>query len=145
MFTEAILIYKSFKVNPALALNLKIFTVKVGIAAAAVYYIKEQGVWRSSNVSVQNIEKFKETINPYVQDVKAQIPIELPDIPEQNELSSFVKQNWNRGVLATFKFLSELPETVKEWTANGYESARQNDEIKKLMESITGNKIDQEK
>lgn len=53
------------------------FTIKVGLASAAVYYVKEQGVWKNSNESIKTYEKLKETVKPYAQDLKAQIPIEV--------------------------------------------------------------------
>lgn len=56
--------------------NLR-FAVKVGVATAAVYYIKEQDVWKSSNESIKTIEKLKDGCKPYVQEIKTQIPIEV--------------------------------------------------------------------
>lgn len=53
------------------------FAVKVGLATAAVYYVKDQGVWKNSNESIKTYEKLKETVKPYVQDLKSQIPIEV--------------------------------------------------------------------
>lgn len=53
------------------------FAVKLGIATASVYYLKEQNVWKSSNDSVRILEKIKETCKPYVLEIKNQIPVEV--------------------------------------------------------------------
>lgn len=49
----------------------------MGIATAAVYYIKEQDVWKSSNESVKTLERFKVICKPYVLEAKKQIPMEV--------------------------------------------------------------------
>ncbi|KAJ8962014.1 hypothetical protein NQ314_005796 [Rhamnusium bicolor] len=118
------------------------FAVKVGLATTAVYYINEQGVWRNSNESVRTYEKFKDTIKPYIQDVKSQIPIELPTLPETDKWSSLVKQSWNSGVLTTFKFISELPRILNNWSAKGIDAALQNPNIKNVVESFTLKKVE---
>lgn len=53
------------------------FGIKVGIAAGAVYYLKEQGVFKSSDEAHQVYGKINNALQPYVQEVKKQIPIEV--------------------------------------------------------------------
>lgn len=53
------------------------FGIKVGIAAGAVYYLKEQGVFRSSDEAHQVYGKIGNALQPYVQEVKKQLPIEV--------------------------------------------------------------------
>ncbi|KAJ8950706.1 hypothetical protein NQ318_012786 [Aromia moschata] len=116
------------------------FAVKVGLATAAIYYVKEQNVWKNSNESLKTYEKLKETVKPYVQEAKSQIPIELPALPETDGLPSLVKQSWNAGVLATFKFLAESPRTVSNWSKKGVEKALENEGIKNFIESFSSAK-----
>ncbi|XP_057658506.1 MICOS complex subunit MIC13 homolog QIL1 isoform X1 [Diorhabda carinulata] len=113
------------------------FAIKAGVATAAVYYINEQGIWKPSNESVKVYPKIKEVATPYVEQVTAQIPYELPKLPESDVLSSVVKESWNAGVLVTFKFLSDLPYTTKEWTNKGIDMVKQNEEIKKFINSFS--------
>ncbi|XP_072384266.1 MICOS complex subunit MIC13 homolog QIL1 isoform X1 [Diabrotica undecimpunctata] len=111
------------------------FAIKAGIAATAVYYIKEQGVWKQSDESIKAYEKIKEVACPYVKELTSQIPYELPKLPESDVASSIVKESWNKGVLVTFKFLSDLPDSTRELTAKGIDAIKQNEEVKKLLNS----------
>lgn len=129
--------------------------MKVGIATAAVYYIKEQNVWRSSNESVETLERLKGVCKPYVQEMTSQIPVEVliilssndyfitywflfqfPALPETDRVSSLAKESWNRGVLVTFNFIANLPEKVTEWSLKGIE-ALQHPEMKNIISSFS--------
>lgn len=55
------------------------FGIKVGIAAGAVYYLKEQGVFRSSDEAHQVYGKINNALQPYVQEVKKQLPVQVND------------------------------------------------------------------
>lgn len=66
------------------------FAVKVGVATAAVYYLKEQDVWKSSNDSIKTLEKVKDSCKPLVQDIKTQIPFE---VSSSLDIYSWIK--WN--------------------------------------------------
>ncbi|CAH0559605.1 unnamed protein product [Brassicogethes aeneus] len=114
------------------------FAVKVGLAGGAVYYINNQGVWsQDSQESVKTYNNIKTSINPYIDDIKAQIPIELPKIPETDNLWQMGRQYWNKGVQATFQHLSNSPQYIKEWTQNGLNSAMENEGIKSFVESFS--------
>ncbi|KAJ8985775.1 hypothetical protein NQ317_014428 [Molorchus minor] len=118
------------------------FAFKVGLATATVYYVRDQGVWRNSTESVQTYERLKETVRPYVQEVTSQIPIELPELPQSESLSSLVKQSWNAGVMATFKFLSELPDTANTWTKRGIDKALENEEFRNFINSFSSKSVE---
>lgn len=53
------------------------FGIKVGIAVGAVYYIKEQGVFKSSDDAHQVYGKINNALQPYVQELKKQLPVEV--------------------------------------------------------------------
>lgn len=53
------------------------FGIKVGIAGGAIYYLKEQGVFRSSDEAHQVYGKINSALQPYVQEVKKQLPVEV--------------------------------------------------------------------
>lgn len=53
------------------------FGVKVGIAAGAVYYLSEQGVWKSSDESIKIYGKLNTILSPYVKQVTEKVPIEV--------------------------------------------------------------------
>lgn len=58
-------------------------------------------------------------------------------MPETNKLSTLAKESWNIGVLSTFKFISDLPETVSDWSSKGFNSILQNQEIKNFIASFS--------
>lgn len=53
------------------------FAVKLGLAGGAVYYVADQGVWKDSTETTKLFEKINEGLKPYLQEAKAQIPIEV--------------------------------------------------------------------
>lgn len=53
------------------------FGIKVGIAAGAVYYLSEQGVWKSSDESHKIYGKLNTILSPYVKQVTEKVPIEV--------------------------------------------------------------------
>lgn len=55
------------------------FGIKLGIAAGAVYYLSEQGVWRSSDESHQIYGKLNTILSPYVKQVTENVPIEVSE------------------------------------------------------------------
>ncbi|CAH1106116.1 unnamed protein product [Psylliodes chrysocephalus] len=117
------------------------FAVKIGLASAAFYYVKEEGIWKSSCESEKIYQKLKETAVPYVEKATSQLPIELPKLPERNVVSSIVKESWNKGVLITFKFIADLPNNTYKWTSKGVDTVRQNEEIKKLIGSFSNENV----
>ncbi|KAK9871252.1 hypothetical protein WA026_011526 [Henosepilachna vigintioctopunctata] len=112
-------------------------SVKVGLAATAVYYLKEEGVWKDSDISLKALDKLKQTSEPYVQQIKAQVPLELPKLPETEEMHQLVGNYWNKGVLASFDFLQNLPGHVTVWTEKGVDMVLQNEDIKKFIEDLS--------
>lgn len=64
---------------------------------------------------------------------------QIPELPSRNQVSYLTKHYWNQGVLTTFKFLSELPQTINGYVKKGIEKASENPEIKNFINSISGN------
>lgn len=57
-------------------------------------------------------------------------------MPETDRISILAKESWNKGVLTTFKFIANLPETIDNWSATGIDAAMKNPEIKTFAESF---------
>lgn len=53
------------------------FGIKVGIAAGAVYYLNEQGVWKDSEETQKIYGKLNTIASPYVKQVTEQLPFEV--------------------------------------------------------------------
>jgi hypothetical protein len=111
------------------------FSIKVGLAATAVYYLNKEGVWKESHESLKTYNRLNTTLEPYIKEVQKQIPIELPEIPKNERTSQTVKLYWNKGVLSTFQFLSELPHLLNTWTQNGITAILENPDVKMFLES----------
>ena len=46
---------------------------------------------------------------------------QVPELPKVDEVCFTAKNYWNKGVIASFIFLSNLPNKVTEWSKQGYE------------------------
>lgn len=57
-------------------------------------------------------------------------------MPETDRVSVLAKESWNKGVLTTFEFIANLPETINNWSSKGIDAAMKNSEIKKIAESF---------
>ncbi|XP_060526107.1 MICOS complex subunit MIC13 homolog QIL1 [Cylas formicarius] len=113
------------------------FAVKVGLAASAVYYTKQQGIWRDSDESLKAYNKIKSELCPYVKQITSRVPIELPQVPKADSATLLLKQCWNKGVHASFVFLINLPEYTKEYTRKGLETLTSNEDLKKFIDSFS--------
>ncbi|XP_011686476.1 PREDICTED: protein QIL1 isoform X2 [Wasmannia auropunctata] len=98
------------------------FAVKATLVGGVVYYSVQQGLWSKSEDSVQLYGRFYNNVAPYVKDNIPKevdnIVNELPPLPSTSDLSNSVKSSWNKGVIASMKFLSETPTHV----TNGVQS-----------------------
>ncbi|KAJ3641125.1 hypothetical protein Zmor_027643 [Zophobas morio] len=109
------------------------FAIKAGLAAGAVYYIKEEGIWKESQEALKAYDKLNTAMEPYVGEIRKQIPFELPKIPASDRTTENIQLYWNKGVTSSFEFLSELPGLVSTWTRNGVNAVLENPEVKKLL------------
>ncbi|EFA11746.1 MICOS complex subunit MIC13 homolog QIL1 [Tribolium castaneum] len=111
------------------------FAIKVGLAASAVYYLNNEGIWKESKESLKAYDKLNTTLEPYVQEARKQVPFELPQFPSGGSKVYNVQVCWNKGVTATFQFLSELPHKVNKWADEGISAILQNPDMQKVFEA----------
>ncbi|XP_011879519.1 PREDICTED: protein QIL1-like isoform X2 [Vollenhovia emeryi] len=89
------------------------FAVKATLVGGVVYYSVQQGLWSKSEDTVQLYGRLYNGIAPYVKDnIPKEVINELPPLPSTSDLSNSVKSSWNKGVIASMKFLSETPTYV---------------------------------
>ncbi|XP_044760992.1 MICOS complex subunit MIC13 homolog QIL1 isoform X2 [Coccinella septempunctata] len=100
--------------------------------------MKKEGVWNDSEVSLKALDRLKEASKPHFDQLKEQVPLDLqlPKLPETEQMHQMVGVYWNRGVIATFNFLQNLPTHVSNWTDKGLDIALKNDEIKKFVDNL---------
>ncbi|KAL0102339.1 hypothetical protein PUN28_018695 [Cardiocondyla obscurior] len=93
--------------------RLSRFAVKATLVGGVVYYSVQQGLWSKSEDSVQLYGRLYNSIAPYLKDnIPKEFVNELPPLPSTTDLSNSVKSSWNKGVIASMKFLSETPTHV---------------------------------
>ncbi|XP_033606595.1 MICOS complex subunit MIC13 homolog QIL1 isoform X2 [Cryptotermes secundus] len=110
------------------------FGVKVGLVGGVVYYTIDEGVWKSSEHTTELYSKIYKNVAPYVKEV----PVEVPELPKVEEISFLTKNYWNKGVIASFVFLSDLPNKTAELSKQGYEYVlRQLEQSKQKNTSTT--------
>ncbi|XP_069674933.1 MICOS complex subunit MIC13 homolog QIL1-like [Periplaneta americana] len=100
-----------------MAFKLLKFGIKAGMVGGVVYYTVDEGVWKDSEHTTQLYSKIYKTVAPYVKEV----PVEVPELPKMDEISFMAKNYWNKGVVASFIFLSDLPNKTTEWSKQGYD------------------------
>ncbi|XP_011163163.1 MICOS complex subunit MIC13 isoform X1 [Solenopsis invicta] len=99
--------------------TLSRFAVKATLVGGVVYYSVQQGLWSKSEDSVQLYSRLYNNVAPYVKDnIPKEVINELPPLPSTSDFSNSVKSSWNKGVIASMKFLSETPTYV----TNGVQS-----------------------
>lgn len=95
------------------------FAVKATLVGGIVYYSVHQGLWSKSEDSVQLYGKIYNNVAPYIKDnIPKEVVNELPPLPNTSDLSNSVKSSWNKGVIASIKFLSNTPTYI----SNGVQS-----------------------
>ncbi|KAL1452692.1 hypothetical protein WDU94_006896 [Cyamophila willieti] len=98
------------------------FGTKVGLVGATVYYTNEYGVWNDADSSAKVVKELRslyhQYVNPYVEEAKSNVPLEVPDIPSISQISHSIFSSWNSGVLYTSQFLINLPSHVSQWTTD---------------------------
>ncbi|PSN51444.1 hypothetical protein C0J52_08993 [Blattella germanica] len=85
-----------------MAFRLLKLGTKVGLVGGVVYYTVEEGVWKDSEHSTEIYSKAYKAVAPYVKEVP-------------------VENYWNKGVMSSFEFVSDLPNKTVEWSKQGYE------------------------
>lgn len=57
----------------------------------------------------------------------------MPKLPETNEVSYLAKYYWNKGVITSFRFLSNVPSYIGDLSKQGMNAILDNTEIKTSM------------
>lgn len=109
------------------------FGVKVGLVAGTAYYLAEEGVWSNSVETEKLYNKISTACKPYKDQVKGQLPFEVPKLPEADKVSFMAKHYWNRGVQSTFGFIGELPANGCRWTRKGIKAVKENKSIQDMF------------
>ncbi|XP_067006498.1 MICOS complex subunit MIC13 homolog QIL1 [Anabrus simplex] len=104
-----------------MAFRLIRFGAKVGIAYGVVYYTAQEGIWSGSEGSLQAYKKLYDVAAPYV----IESPLKVPDLPKTDQISFLTQHYWNKGVIAAFAFLMQIPDKTVEWSKLGYEMAKE--------------------
>lgn len=96
------------------------FSLKLGIPVAAAYATIDYGVWDDSETTTALFNQIQSQVKPYVKPYLDQIPFEAPTLPKAGDVVSTGKVMWNKGVLRTFEFLTEVPDLTWEYSVKGF-------------------------
>ncbi|XP_073971945.1 MICOS complex subunit MIC13 homolog QIL1-like isoform X1 [Rhodnius prolixus] len=84
------------------------FGAKLGLVGGALYASAHYGIWKDSKRTEQIYQEMYHFVAPYIKEV----PVEVPELPKASEITSASRDYWNHGVVATAKFLANLPDTT---------------------------------
>lgn len=69
------------------------FAVKVGLAGTAIYYMKKEGIWNESELSLKALDKLNEASKPHLDQIKAQVPLEVSAVINKNIFELFLSDS----------------------------------------------------
>ncbi|XP_046586379.1 MICOS complex subunit MIC13 homolog QIL1 isoform X1 [Neodiprion lecontei] len=120
----------ALKFNEAL---LARFAVKASVAGGFTYYTIREGLWSDPEETVKLYGRMYNNIAPYVKrNIPKEVATELPELPSVTDITCLVKSSWNKGVITTFKFISNLPEH----TSNAIEASGIKGAILSAIDSV---------
>ncbi|XP_033325323.2 MICOS complex subunit MIC13 homolog QIL1 isoform X1 [Megalopta genalis] len=87
------------------------FIVKTTIVGGTVYYTCQEGLWSKSEDTAKLYGKLYNSIAPYVKhNAPREIISQVEHLPSINCIVNGTKMYWNRGVMSSMKFISNLPD-----------------------------------
>ncbi|XP_017796233.1 PREDICTED: MICOS complex subunit MIC13-like [Habropoda laboriosa] len=91
-------------------MSLLRFTIKSTIVGGIVYYTYEEGLWSNGEETAKLYKKIYVNVAPYVKEnIPKEVTQELSELPSVIHISTFMKTSWNKGVINTMEFISNLP------------------------------------
>ncbi|KAG6799070.1 MICOS complex subunit MIC13 [Apis mellifera caucasica] len=91
-------------------MNLIRFVIKSSIVGGIVYYTYKEGLWSKSEETAALYKKLNVKIAPYVKEnVPEKITKEISQLPSVTDITNFIKVTWNKGVMSSMGFISNLP------------------------------------
>ncbi|XP_012268390.1 MICOS complex subunit MIC13 homolog QIL1 [Athalia rosae] len=107
------------------------FAVKATAASGITYYTK--GLWSEPEDSMKLYCKIYDTVTPYVEkNIPMDVVPKLPKLPNVTDIMSLVETMWNKGIITSFKFISEL----SEHTSRGIEVIGIKEAISSAIDSL---------
>ena len=103
-------------------MNLTRFAIKSTIVGGIVYYTYAEGLWSKSEETAKLYEKLYVNVAPYVKEnVPEEITKEWAQLPSVSHITSFMKTSWNKGVMTSMEFISNIPTHTCNGATNLYE------------------------
>ncbi|XP_053682961.1 MICOS complex subunit MIC13 homolog QIL1 [Sabethes cyaneus] len=103
------------------------FAIKASLAGGAVYYSRQEGIWKENTDEVY--ERYSKALQPHLASVKQQLPFEVPALPKSGELCFLTSHYYNQGVKNTIYFIHRIPCYLGQWTKKA------TDAVKKAMDA----------
>ncbi|XP_076766032.1 MICOS complex subunit MIC13 homolog QIL1 isoform X2 [Xylocopa sonorina] len=100
------------------------FAIKSTIAGGIVYYTYQEGLWSTAEQTAELYRKLYVNIAPYVKEnIPENVTKEVAQIPSVTDITSFMKTSWNKGVITSMKFISDLPTHTTNGATSLYKTA----------------------
>ncbi|XP_054002525.1 uncharacterized protein LOC128889166 [Hylaeus anthracinus] len=90
------------------------FTIKTTVVGGIVYYTYYEGLWSKSEETAKLYHKIHEHVAPYIiyNTTNSLIRHEFNKLPSVTTITTCAKKSWNKGVMNTMEFMSDLPTHV---------------------------------
>ncbi|XP_043272917.1 uncharacterized protein [Venturia canescens] len=106
------------------------FALKSSIAGGIVYYTVQEGLWSKPEDTIDMYCRMYNSVAPYIQkNIPEDVTKSLPVVPSFVTMTGCAKGMWNKGVMTSIKFTSELPSHL----SNGIDSVMSTPAIKELF------------
>ncbi|XP_031834527.1 MICOS complex subunit MIC13 homolog QIL1 isoform X2 [Nomia melanderi] len=101
------------------------FTIKATIVGGVVYYTCQEGLWSKSTDTAELYKKLYTNIAPYVKhNIPKDIIVEFNRLPNIDCMVNCSKQYWNKGVMSSMEFISNLPSHIRNGTTTVSETVQ---------------------
>lgn len=112
------------------------FALKSIVPVGVLYYTVEQGLWSKSEDSIKFYGKIYNNIAPYVKEnIPKEVINEIPKLPSISVITNCAKYTWNKGVITTMKFITEIPTH----TSNGINTVLELPAVKDTISNLKTN------
>ncbi|XP_055627677.1 MICOS complex subunit MIC13 homolog QIL1-like [Toxorhynchites rutilus septentrionalis] len=98
------------------------FAIKAGLAGGAVYYSRQEGIWKENTDEVY--ERYCKALQPHLTSVRQYLPVEVPALPSSGEVNFLTKHYYNEGVKNTIYFIHRIPCYMGQWTKQASDAVK---------------------
>ncbi|XP_076172572.1 MICOS complex subunit MIC13 homolog QIL1 [Ptiloglossa arizonensis] len=89
------------------------FMIKSTVVGSITYYTYYAGVWSKSEETAKLYGKIYNNVTPYIKhNIPQDIVYEYNQLPSLKVITNCARKSWNKGVMITMNYISDLPTHV---------------------------------